>query len=74
MMNDRRARVQFPDIVMSFILIVAILVLAPTFMYFIEEATVYLGPFSSVLLSLTLPLLLMVLIISVAVSARGGGA
>lgn len=73
MIDDKRGRVQFPDIVMTFILVVGILVLAPSFLYFIENASAKLGPFSSVLLTLTLPLLLIVLIVSVAVSARGGG-
>jgi hypothetical protein len=73
-MMDDRGRVQFPDIVMSFILIVAIVVLSPTIMYFIEQATGELGAFSSVLFNLAMPLLILALIVSVAVSARGGGA
>ncbi len=64
---------QFTDILMTFILLVATLVMAPSIYYFVENATGELGPFSSILLGLTPPFLMIALIISAAVSARGGG-
>jgi hypothetical protein len=64
---------QFTDILMTFILLVGTLVLAPTIYYFVQEATNELGTFSSILLGLAPPFLIIALIISAAVSARGGG-
>lgn len=71
--EQSRAQVQLVDTVITFLMVVSIVVLAPTFYVFIE---MLLGPadaFSGLLLRLTLPILFIALILSVGVSARRGG-
>lgn len=68
-----RAQVQLVDVVMTFFVLVAYIVLAPFFYTFIE---MLLGPadsFSALLLRLAVPFLFIALIYSIGISARRGG-
>lgn len=72
MMGDNRAKLQLVDAILSFAVFVAIMVLAPFFYRFIDMGSAAADPFSSLLLELTLPLLLISLLLSIGVSARRG--
>lgn len=70
--TSRRGAVQLVDAVMTVIVLVALIALAPYFAKFIGMITSSADPFSSLLFQLLLPLLFLALIVSVGVSARGG--
>lgn len=70
---DTRAAVQLVDGIMTFVVLVGIIALSPVFYKFIGMVDGNADPFSSLLLQLVLPLLLLALILSVGVSARRGG-
>lgn len=67
---DTRGAVQLVDVVLTFFTLVPIIVLAPVFYKFTGMASSEADPFSSLLLQLVLPMLIIALIISVGVSAR----
>jgi hypothetical protein len=64
--------VQLPDAVMTVLVLVVILVLAPTIYTFIGWASSSADPLTQTLLALTVPALLIALILSVGRSARRG--
>lgn len=69
--NDRdRAAVQLTDIVLTFALLVALMVLAPVIYEFVGMVSSTADPLSGMLLQLAIPLLFIALIVSVGVSAR----
>jgi hypothetical protein len=72
MTRDDRAKLQLVDAILSFAVFVSIMVLAPFFYRFVDMASNEADPFSSLLLQLTLPLLLISLLLSIGVSARRG--
>jgi len=72
MRGDDRAKLQLVDAILSFAVFVSIMVLAPFFYKFVEMGASSADPFSSLLLQLTLPLLLISLLLSIGVSARRG--
>lgn len=69
---DPRAQVQLVDIILGLLTLVPILVLAPVIYKFISMVTSRSDPFTSLLLSLVVPLLLLSVIVSLGVSARRG--
>jgi len=71
-MNDRAA-IQLTDAVLTFFGLVAILALAPHFSTFTSMAASEADPFSSMLLQLFVPMLLIGLLLSIGASARRGG-
>jgi hypothetical protein len=70
--TSRRGAVQLVDAVMTMIVLVALVALAPYFARFLGMASSAADPFSSLLFQLILPMLFLALIVSVGVSARGG--
>jgi hypothetical protein len=72
MMDDRGA-IQLTDAVLSLFVLVAILALAPHFSTFTSMVASEADPFSSILLQLVVPGLLIGLILSIGTSARRGG-
>lgn len=70
MIDDDRGSVQLTDIMMTFLLVVALMVLAPTIYHFVEMVSGEADPLSSMLLQLVVPLFFIGLIVSVGVSAR----
>lgn len=68
--DDDRGAVQLVDAVLTFVVLVAFLVTAPFFYKFIGMASDAADPFSSLLLQLLVPMILIAVIISVGVSAR----
>jgi hypothetical protein len=70
---DDRGRIQFTNIVVIFATFVSFGAVAPWIYEAIGMAQGPLDPFSALLLSLALPLMLVSLLISVGVSARTGG-
>lgn len=67
-----RGAVQLVDAVLTFFVLVTIIVLAPIFYHFVGMVSAEADPFSSLLLQLTLPFLLLALVLSVGISARRG--
>lgn len=70
--NDERAAIHLVDVALTFISLVALLVLTPVFGKFIGLARNAADPFSALLLGLILPLLVISVIISLGVSAKRG--
>jgi hypothetical protein len=70
-MGESRAQVQLTGVVLGFLTLVALIALAPFFYEFSGMASSAADPFSALLLRLSFPLLLVALILSVGVSARG---
>lgn len=70
--GDDRGAVQFVDVLMTFIVLVTIIVLAPFFNKFASMIQAEAGPLTGILLSLFIPLVLVALLLSVGRSARGG--
>ena len=68
-----RAQVQLVDVVMGFLVLVAIISTYPFWRRFIGMVSGEADPFSTLLLQLAVPFLVLALIISVGVSARQGG-
>lgn len=68
-----RGQIHLVDIVMTFFLVVAIIVLAPFFYEFTDMVSTEADPFSALLLELVLPILVIALIISVGISAKRRG-
>lgn len=67
-----RARVNLVDVIMGFLVLVALMVLAPFFYKFIAMVSGEADPLSALLLQLFVPFLFIALIVSLGVSARGG--
>lgn len=68
-----RAQVQLVDVIMGFLVLVAIVSTYPFYRKFIGMVSAEADPFSSLLLQLAVPLIVLALVISVGVSARQGG-
>lgn len=68
-MNDRGA-VRLSDVVLTFFGMVALLALAPVFGQFTTMVTSEADPFSSLLLQLVVPAVIIGILLSVGVSAR----
>jgi len=73
MMRDARGAVQLVDAILTFFVLVAILALAPFFTKFTGMVAAEADPFSSLLLRLFVPMMILALIFSVGVSAKRGG-
>lgn len=71
--NDGRGQVQLVDVILGFLVLVAIVVTYPFWERFIGMVSADADPFSTLLLQLAVPLLVLALIISFGVSARQGG-
>ena len=71
--SSDRAQLQLSDAILSVIVLIGIVALAPTLYQFIGMVRAEADPFSSLLLGLAVPLLLLALILSMGVSAQGGG-
>lgn len=69
---DDRARIQFVDVIMVFATFVTFGAVAPWIYEAIEMGQSALDPFSGLLLSLALPLMLIAMLVSVGVAARSG--
>lgn len=65
-----RGQTSIVDIVLAFLVLVAILVTAPFWYEFIGIISADADPFSQLLLQLAFPILLLALVVSVGVSAR----
>lgn len=72
MQGDTRALIQLSDVILTFFTLVGIIATAPFWYKFIGMVAAEADPFSSLLLQLMVPLLIIALIISVGVSARRG--
>jgi len=68
--SDERGRINYVDVVLSFAVLVAFTAVAPWFYELLDMGVGELDAFSSVLLRLLMPLLLIVLLLSMGVSAR----
>lgn len=73
MIRDSRAAIQLVDAIFTFFVLVSILALAPFFNQFTGAVQSQADPFSSLLLGLFIPFLIIALIYSVGVSAKRGG-
>lgn len=62
---------QLPDVVSAFIVLVGIVLLAPFFVTTTDMVSSSADPFSSLLLQLMLPLIVLFLLVSIGVAARG---
>lgn len=71
--DDTRGVVDIVDVWLSLAVLVGLLVTAPYYYTFTGMASQEADPFSSLLLQLIVPMLFLGLIVSVGVSARGGG-
>jgi len=72
-MSTDRGQVQFPDIVLSFFVIVALVITYPVWETFINNIASNADPLSTLVLQLIYPTFILALILSVGVSARRGG-
>lgn len=70
---DGRGQVGLVDMIIGVTVLIPILVLAPVIWKFIDMIVPRADPFTQLLLSLTIPLLLLSFVVSMGVSARGGG-
>lgn len=70
MRRDSRGAVQLTDIVLSMVLLVALMVLAPIIFEFTAMVGTEADPLSSLVLQLVVPMFFIALIVSVGVSAR----
>lgn len=70
---DDRGAVRLADVSLTFVVLVALLALAPVFATFIGMVSAEADPFSSLLLQLVIPLLFIFLLFSVGRSAQRGG-
>lgn len=69
MRGDTRGRVQLVDALLSFFVLVAVIALAPQFYRFTAMAESSADPFSSLLLQLVMPTIIIGLMLSIGVSA-----
>lgn len=67
-----RAEVQLVDVAMTFLILVALMSLAPHYFTFTDMITSDADSFSALLLDLVVPTLFIALLLSVGVSARRG--
>lgn len=72
MRGDTRGRVELVDALMSFFVLVAVIALAPQFYRFTGMAASSADPFSSLLLQLVMPTIIIALMLSIGVSAVRG--
>jgi hypothetical protein len=70
---DDRARLQMTDVLLTVFVLVAIIVTAPFWYKFIGMVSAEADPFTSLVLQLVVPILLVGLIVSAGVSARRAG-
>jgi hypothetical protein len=68
---DRRARINYVDVVMLFGSLVALVAVAPWLFTFVEDIQAVADPFTSVLIGFVPAMLIIGLIVSAGVSARG---
>ena len=73
MTRRERAAIQLVDAIFTFFVLVSILALAPFFNQFTGMLQSEADPFSSLLLGLFIPFMIIALIYSVGVSAKRGG-
>lgn len=71
--EDSRGVVDFVDVWLTLTVLVGLMVTAPYYYAFTGMASAEADPFSSLLLQLIVPFLFLGLIVSIGVSARGGG-
>lgn len=69
---DMRGRIQLVDVVLTFIVLAALIGLAPTLNEFANMVASEADPFTTLLLSLFVPLLFISLLLSIGISARSG--
>lgn len=69
---DTRAAVELVDVILGLGVLVAIIALAPVMYHFIDMVSGVADPFTSLVLQLTIPTLIIGLIISMGVSAKRG--
>jgi len=69
---DERARIGYVDVVLAFATFIAFATVTPWIYDVIGKAQSQVDPLTAVLLSLIVPLILISLIVSMGVSARGG--
>jgi len=72
-MTGERGQVQLTDVALSLLVLVALIVLFPVYDQFIQLIAGSAGPFTTLLLRLIYPTLIIGLILSIGVSARRGG-
>jgi tellurite resistance protein TehA-like permease len=70
---DNSAKITYPDVVVAFAVLVAFVSVAPWVFTVIDLLQSEVDPLTGVLLGLFVPVLLISLIVSMGVSARGGG-
>lgn len=71
--GNTRGAVQLVDAIMSFVVLVALLVLAPHIYNFLDMVRSVADPFSATLMQLFVPFLFLAILISIGVSAKRGG-
>lgn len=69
---DDRGAVTLVDVIIGVAVIVAVVALAPVWNHFIGLASSAADPFTQTVLQLAIPLMLLGVIVSLGVSARGG--
>lgn len=69
-MSGTRAAVQLVDVIMMLTVLIGLIVTAPFYYKFVGMVSAEADPFSSLLLQLILPLMMLVAIMSIGVSAR----
>lgn len=67
---DTRAAVELVDVILGTVILVSIILLAPVLFHFVGMAAGQADPFTSLLLQLTVPVLIIGFVISIGVSAR----
>lgn len=70
---DSRAKITYPDVVVAFAVLVAFVSISPWTFTVLDLLQSEVDPLTGVLLGLFVPVLLISLIVSMGVSARGGG-
>lgn len=70
LLQDNRGAVQITDIILTFVVLVSLIVLAPVLYRFVGLVSGSADPLTALLLQLFIPLLFIVVIISAAISAR----
>lgn len=68
-----RGQIQLPDVIAAFFVLVAIIATYPFWNHFIGMVSSEADPFSTLILQLAVPFIVLSLAISVGVSARRGG-
>lgn len=71
-MSDERGRVQYVDIALGFATLVSFVVMAPWLYQAVSMGQGAIGPLGSIILALLLPMFVVSLIATIAVSGRSG--